>query len=146
MEVVPEKGGNFGEVDGGEVGPPFRGGGPAGGPQEKAVVVKVSVVCGLAVFRLAHGHHVDDLHMLILGGVGHHGIQQEGGLAGGVGHHYVQQIGRLAAGVGHHHPVPGTNPADGLLGGTEVLLIPGFPVHGKSLLCVILGPGTGPGS
>ena len=40
----------------------------------------------------------------------------------------------------------GTNPADGLLGGTEVLLIPGFPVHGKSLLCVILGPGTGPGS
>ena len=131
MEVVPEKGGNFGEVDGGEVGPPFRGGGPAGGPQEKAVVVKVSVVCGLAVFRLAHGHHVDDLHMLILGGVGHHGIQQEGGLAGG---------------VGHHHPVPGTNPADGLLGGTEVLLIPGFPVHGKSLLCVILGPGTGPGS
>ena len=131
VEVVPEKGGNFGEVDGGEVGPPFRSGGPAGGPQEKAVVVKVSVVCGLAVFRLAHGHHVDDLHMLILGGVGHHGIQQEGGLAGG---------------VGHHHPVPGTNPADGLLGGTEVLLIPGFPVHGKSLLCVILGPGTGPGS
>ena len=40
--------------------------------------------------------------LLILGGVGHHGIQQEGGLAGG---------------VGHHHPVPGTNPADGLLGG-----------------------------
>ena len=127
MEDLLQDGGDLREEHGGEIGPALRGGGPGGGPQEKAIVVEVAVILGLAVLCLAHGHHVDDLHVFILVGVGHHGIQN---------------VGRLAGGVGHHDAVARLDAADGLFRRAAVFLVPGFPIHMGFLL---LSPGRGPG-
>src|SRR5699024_8843705 len=89
-------------------------GGPGGSAHKESVVAEVLGILGLAVLALAHGHHVDDLHVLIGGGVGHHG---------------VDDIGGLAAGVGHHDAVAGMDMLHSVLSGHEMFLIIGLPVH-----------------
>ena len=109
-----ELAGHLKEEAGGEVAPALGDGIPAGSAHKEGVVAEVIGILGLAVLGLAHGHHVDDLHILV-------------GL--GVGHHHVQQIGRLAAGVGHHHPVARLDVVDRVLRAHQVLLVIFLPIH-----------------
>ena len=121
-QLLPQNAGDFGKIHGGKVHTPFGGRATGGAAQEKGVVVEVFIVFGLAVLCLAHGDHVDNLHISILGRVGHHGIQDGRG---------------LAAGVGHHHTAAGLDLLHGLLGGAQMLLIPGLPIHGRHLLTLL---------
>ena len=121
-QVLPQEAGNFGKIHRGEIHAALGGGGAGGAAQEEGVVVEVFVILGLAVGCLAHGDHVDDLHVFILGGVGDQGVQDDG---------------RLAAGVGDHHPLAGLDLLHGLRRSEEMLFVPGFPSHPNDLLLVL---------
>ena len=121
-QVLPQEAGNFGKIYRGEIHAALGGGGTGGAAQEEGVVVEVFVILGLAVGCLAHGDHVDDLHVFILGGVGDQGVQDDG---------------RLAAGVGDHHPLAGLDLLHGLRRSEEMLFVPGFPSHPNDLLLVL---------
>jgi hypothetical protein len=57
---------------------------------------------------------VDDLHVLILRGVGHHGVDEDLG---------------LAAGVAGHDAVAGFDMPNRLFSGDQAFLIDLFPIH-----------------
>ena len=121
-QVLPQEAGNFGKIHRSEIHTALGSGGAGGAAQEEGVVMEVFVILGLAVGCLAHGDHVDDLHVFILGGVGDQGVQDDG---------------RLAAGVGDHHPLAGLDLLHGLRRGEEMLFVPGSPSHPNDLLLVL---------
>lgn len=84
---VPEEAGHLPEETGGEVPRPSKTASRVAPPTKEGVVAEGAGILRPAVLRLAHGHHVDDLHIFIGRRVLHQSVQQAGGLAAGVAHH-----------------------------------------------------------
>ena len=86
------------EEKGGVVRPPFLHGFAGGATHKHGVMAEMAFHFRITVFPLAHGHPVDDFHVLVLLIIPHQRVHQDGGLIGRMAEKDPGTIGDLPDG------------------------------------------------